>query len=280
MTLAEAAERLQIAAIGTLKQRQKDRLARKHRPKIAAFFRSQKRAVLDALTKEKYLFTESYRKLAEDTTQLTLAQFDRIWDTVTDETIGELQKVVFNAEVDGVSAGVDQLKKLLPFDPSKKAGTTFNLANPRAVQFFKSTGGSVDYIKGINRTTGDSLKRVIGTALDEGWSYSQTAREIQKLYDGPISRDRAQRIAVYETGKSYEKGNELFARSLEDDGVTMEEKWMSSHDPKVRPAHDAITGNESEGWVPLGHVFSSGQTEPPTDPGCRCYMVYRQAPKK
>jgi hypothetical protein len=277
MTLTEAAERLQIAAIGTLKQRQKDRLARKHRPRIAAFFRSQKRAVLDALAKEKYLFTESYRRLTEDTTQLTLSQFDRIWDTISDETIAELQRVVFNAEVDGVAAGADQLKKLLPFDPSKKAGTTFNLANPRAVQFFKSTGGSVDYIKGINRTTGDSLKRVIGTALDEGWSYSQTAREIQKLYDGPISRDRAQRIAVYETGKSYEKGNELFARSLEDDGVTMEEHWETSKDERVRPEH---TANEAEGWVPMGHVFSSGHTEPPTDPGCRCYMAYREAPKR
>jgi uncharacterized protein with gpF-like domain len=135
----------------------------------------------------------------------------------------------------------------------------------------------VDYIKGINRTTGDSLKRVIGTALDEGWSYSQTAKEIQKLYDGPISRDRAQRIAVYETGKSYEKGNELFARSLEDDGVTMEEHWETSKDEKVRPEH---TANEAEGWVPMGHVFGSGHTEPPTDPGCRCYMAYREAPKR
>jgi hypothetical protein len=275
--IAEAAERVQARAIGVLKQRAKDRLARKHRPRIAAVFRNQKRLVLDALAQQKYLFSESYRQLTEGTTQLTLAQFDRIWDDIASRSLSEMQRVVFSAEVDGVAAGADQLKNLIPFDPSKKPGTTFNLANPRAVAFFQKTGGSVDYIKGIQKTTGDSLKRVIGTAIDEGWSYSQTAREIQKLYDGPISRDRAQRIAVYETGKSYEKGNELFARSLEDDGVTMEEHWETSKDEKVRPEH---TANEAEGWVPMGHVFSSGHTEPPTDPGCRCWMAYQQAPKR
>ena len=275
MTLTEAAARLQIAAIGTLKQRAKDRLTRKHRARIAAFFRSQKRQVLDALAQQKYLFVESYRRmLTEDTIQLTLAHWDRIWDEIADDSLSGLQKVIFSAEVDGVSAGAAQLQKQIGlFDKGK----SFNLANPRAVGWFKKTGGSVDYIKGIQRTTGDSVKRVIGTALDEGWSYSSTAREIQKLYDGPIGRDRAQRIAVYETGKSYEAGNEMFARALEDDGVTMEEHWETSKDERVRPEH---TANESEGWVPLGHVFSSGHTEPPTDPGCRCWMAYREAEKR
>lgn len=276
MILTEAAERLQARAIGALKQREKDRLAAKHRSRIAAVFRNQKRQVLDALAQQKYLFAESYRRmLTEETTQLTLQQWDRIWDEIAAKTLPEMQRAVFSAEVDGVVAGADQLRKVLPFDPSKKPGTTFNLANPRAVRWFMDNGGSVDKIKGIQATTGDSLKRVIGAALDEGWSYGQTSREIQKLYDGPISRVRAQRIAVFETGAAYEKGNELFARSLEDDGLTMEESWQTSKDSKVRPEHAA---NEAEGWVELGHVFSSSDTEPPTDPGCRCYMIYRQAP--
>ena len=273
MILSEAAERLQARAIGALKQRQKDRLAAKHRPRIAAAFRSQKRQVLAALAQQRYLFTESYRRmLTEETTQLTLQQWDRIWDEIAGNTLPEMQRAVFSAEVDGVVAGADQLKKQIGLFDAK---SSFNLANPRAVAYFQRTGGNVDYIKGISRTTGKSLKRMIGTAIDEGWSYTSTSREIQKLFDGPISRDRAQGIAVFETGKAYEKGNELFARSLEDDGVTMEEMWMTSHDSKVRPEHAA---NEAEGWVPMGHVYSSGDTEPPTDPGCRCYKIYRQAP--
>jgi uncharacterized protein with gpF-like domain len=115
------------------------------------------------------------------------------------------------------------------------------------------------------------------TAIDEGWSYGQSAKEIKKLFDGPISRDRAQRIAVFESGQAYEAGNNAFAKSLEDDGVTMEQHWMTSHDEKVRPEHAA---NEAEGWVPMGHVFSSGDTEPPTDPGCRCYMIFQAASER
>lgn len=275
MPLTEAAARLQFAAIGTLKQRQKDRIAAKHRPKISAFFRSQKRQVLDALAQQKYLFEESYRRmLTEGTIQLTLAHWDRIWDDIASDSLSGLQQAIFSTEVDGVSAGAAQLQKQIGlFDKGK----SFNLANPRAVGWFQQTGGSVDYIKGIQRTTGDSLKRVIGTALDEGWSYSRTAREIQKLYDGPISLARAQRIAVFESGQSYEEGNRLFAENLKDEGIQMEEKWMTSQDEKVRPEH---TANMAEGWVPMGHTFSSGHDGPPTDPGCRCYMIWRQAPTK
>lgn len=273
MTLEEAAARVQSAAIGALKQRQKDRIARKHRPKIAAFFRSQKRQVLDALAKQEYLFAESYRRiLTEDTTQLTLAQWERIWDEIAADSLPELQKVVLAAEVDGVEAGAAQLQKQIGlFDKTK----SFNLANPRAVDWFRSTGGSVDYIKGINHTTGNQVRTVIASALDTGKSYSTTAKDIRVLFDG-MSRERAQRIAVFESGKSYEAGNRIYADVLADEGIRMEQSWQTSKDEKVRPEH---TANEAEGWVPLGHVFVSGDMEPPTDPGCRCYMTYRQAPK-
>jgi len=275
--LQEAAANLHRAAIGAQKRRQIDALARRHQRRISAFFRKQKAMVLNELSQRQYLFTESYRQLSEETTQLTLQNWDRIWENISNDSLKDLQKVIFDAEAEGVIRGSEQLKKITPFFDKK---SSFNLANPRSVRWFQQKGGSIDYIKGIQKTTGDSLKRVIATALDEGWSYTSTAREIQKLYDEPISRDRAQRIAVYETGSAYEQGNKLFAESLVDDGVEMEEMWMSSHDSKVRPEHDEISGNESEGWVPMGHVFSSGHTAPPTDPGCRCYMIYRQKPAK
>jgi hypothetical protein len=274
IALPEAAARLTRAVVAYRKQREKNRLARIHQKKIAAFFQMQKGIVLDQLKERQYLFSESYRTMAREATiDLTMQNWDRIWEEITNNTTGDLQKIIFSAEVDGVVAGSDQLKKTILFD--KKS--TFSLANPRAVKWFTDNGGSVDYIKGIQKTTGDSLKRVIGTALDEGWSYTSTSKEIQKLYDEPISRARAQRIAVYETGSAYEQGNKLFAESLVDDGITMQEHWMTSHDEKVRPEHAA---NEAEGWVEMGHTYSSGDTAPPTDPGCRCYKEYRQAPRE
>jgi|GEM_PF-978531 uncharacterized protein with gpF-like domain len=278
--LQEATDRLNRAAIGLLKRREIDRIAAKHRPKISAFFRRQRDITLEKFKGYDFLFTESYRALREVANPnefLTTHDMDRLWSEVDSETFDDLQRVIAGVESDGVQAGGNQLSKMLSIDPSKKPGTTFNLANPRAVAWFQKTGGSTQYISGIQATTGESIKRLMTTAIDEGWSYGQSAKEIRKLFDGPISRDRAQRIAVFESGQAYEAGNNAFAKSLEDDGVTMEEHWMTSHDEKVRPEHAA---NEAEGWVEMGHTFSSGDTEPPTDPGCRCYMVYQAASQR
>lgn len=275
--LSEAADRLNRAAIGLLKRREIDRIAAKHRPKLTAFFRRQRDLTLERFKAYDFLFAESYRTLREEVHPnelLTTHDWDRLWTEIDRDTFDDLQQVIAGVESEGMLKGGNQLLKQLQPGGVTPTSAMWTLSNPRAVAWFQSTGGSIDYIKGIQDTTKGSLKRVISTAIDEGWSYNSTAREIQKLFDGPISRDRARRIAVYESGQAYEAGNQAFAASLQDDGLTMEEHWMTSHDEKVRPEHAA---NEAEGWVPMGHTFSSGDTEPPTDPGCRCYMIYRAA---
>jgi SPP1 gp7 family putative phage head morphogenesis protein len=257
------------------KIRSKDKLAAIHQKNIAYFFRAQKAMVMKQLGKRTLSAPlGKARELEDNPWNLTQDEWDRLWQNVTNQTTPELQKIIASAEADALHAGANNFKlAIVGVDPSKKAGTTFNLANPRAVQWFQQNGGSVDYIKGIQSTTSGQIKTIIKNALDTGQAYNKTAKEISDTFDG-MSRDRAQRIAVYETGQSYEAGNRMFADSLVDDGVEMEEMWMTSHDEKVRPEHAA---NEAEGWVSMDHVFSSGDTEPPTDPGCRCYMIYRQA---
>jgi len=273
MTLYEAAARLSRAVIALKKRREKDTLARKHQKKIAAFFRAQKAQVLDRMKEQEYLFSESFRRLSEETIiDFTLQNWDRIWEVIANGSSGDLQKIIFQAEADGVIRGSEQLKKAIPLFDKK---SSFNLANPRAVQWFSDRGGSIDYIKGIQSTTGDQLKSIIGKAIDEGKSYTQTAKEISEKFDD-FTRDRAQRIAVYETGQAYEEGNMLFSQSLKDDGLVMEKKWMTSHDEKVRPEHQA---NEAEGWIPIDQYHGTGDYIPPSDLGCRCYEEYREAPQ-
>lgn len=270
--LSAATARFSAAAINLKKTRDKNRIARQNLPALKAFFAKQQRMVLLRLQMIQSFYQPTGTRAMEAPPTDPLKRWDELWQGVTFDTNADLQKTISTIEREGLQSGADQLATQLKFD----AKDTFSLSNPRAVSWFKKTGGSIDYIKDIQKTTGASLKRVVSTGLDEGWSYNQLSREIQKLYDGPISRDRAQRIAVFETGQSYEAGNRAFADSLTDDGVEMEQKWMTSEDAKVRPEHAA---NEAEGWVPLGHVFSSGDSEPPTDPGCRCYMIYRQGRK-
>jgi uncharacterized protein with gpF-like domain len=201
-----------------------------------------------------------------------LKRWEDIWNSVEFETTPALQKTVKAIEADGLLKGAEQLRNQLQFDPK----TTFSLSNPRAVAFFRKTGGSIDYIKGIQQTTAESLKTVITTALDEGWSYNDTAKEIRKVYDGPITTNRARLIATHEAAQAYEAGNRAFADSIKDDGIEMEKLWTTSHDDRVS---DGCAENEADGWIPIDQPHSSGDQEPPRFPGCRCFEQYRQAAK-
>jgi len=253
-----------IPRTARLKISQKSTLARKHQPALSRFFRKQGLMVLDRLELIQHQFTN---KAAPLPSALNDA-WGNMWGEISQETLPELQGIITDAESSGFLAGGH-------YEAGKwiKGNKFWDLKNPRAVAWFKEHGGSVDYIKGINDTTSELVKGVISRGLDQGQSYNEIAKGIRSEFDG-MTRERAQRIAVFETGKSYEAGNRAFVDTLTDEGVEMEEKWMTSHDEKVRPEHAA---NEAEGWVPMDHVFSSGDTEPPTDPGCRCYMIYRQA---
>lgn len=283
MTLSEAADLLNRAAIGLQKHREVDAIAAKHRPKISTFFRNQKALTLEKFKDYEFLFTESYRALREEARPnvfLTTHDFDRLWSEVDRSTFDDLQRTVAAVESDGVLKGGQQMQKLFGggyYEGGKWVeGIKFwDLKNPRAVAWFQEKGGSLQYIKGIQETTRNQLQTIIGRAIDTGQGYQKTAKEISDTFDD-MSRARAKRIAVFESGQAYEAGNRMFADSLEDDGIEMQEAWVTSHDEKVRPEHAA---NEAEGWVELGHVYSSGDTDPPTDPGCRCYKIYRQAPK-
>jgi len=278
MITQEAAVRLNRAAIGLQKRLEIDRIATQHKPRFAAFFRNQKTRTLEEFRKYQFLFTESYRALREEVRPnefLTTHDWDRLWQEVGRDTFDELQKTIVNTEADGLIKGALQFKKILPTDK-----TTFNLANPRAVEWFLKNGGSVDYIKGINTTTSNQIKTIIRQAIDEGWSYTQTAKEISDKFD-EFSRERAKSIAIYETGSAYEQGNMLFAQSLEDDGIRMVKTWMTSHDDQVS---EGCQENEDEGPIPINQYHRSGHMQPPRFPGrggsggCRCYEIYEQAP--
>lgn len=274
--LTRVINRFTRAAIGLQKIREKDAITAAHLSTIQGFFQEQAHMVLfrfELAMRDQFPEVPpppvSFRQM-EAKQPPGLKKWLEIWDGIEYETTPALQKVVTAIEADALKKGADQLRAQLGFDAKR----TFSLANPRAVAFFRKTGGSVDYIRDIQDTTKESLKTVITTGLDEGWSYSQTAREIRKLYDGPISTKRAQLIATHESAQAYEAGNRAFADTLKDDGIEVEKMWTTSHDDRVS---DGCAENEDDGWIPIDQPHSSGHQEPPRFPGCRCYEQYRQA---
>lgn len=268
-----AASRVRQAAIGLQKIREKNRIARKYYPAFREFFQLQRDLVLEGLMGLEPILDEQSpaktNKAASRVTQAALKQFKGVWDDIEKATTTDLQDLVVAAEMDGMQAGGDLMAKTI-----NPGGKFWDLSNPRAVRWFQKNGGSIDLIKDIQATTAGSLKTVISTALDEGWSPDTTAKEIRKLYDGPISRDRAKLIAVTESARSYEAGNRGFADSLKDDGIQMEKRWENSGDDRVS---DGCLQNTADGWIPIDQPHSSGDQNPPRFPGCRCYEIYRAA---
>jgi hypothetical protein len=266
MTLYEAASRLKYAAIGAKKTRDVNRLARKHRGKMSAFFRKQRGMVLDALQEKQYLFTESYRRLAE--TQYKLSDFNSAWDDIAGLTQDELQVIITQMEAEGLTKGASVAESM--FVPGK--GGSFDLMNPRATNWFLEHGGNFDYIENINRTTGKQLKTIIVDALENQRTYGQTAKAITDKFTD-FSRQRAQNIAVYETAQGYESGNRMLIDSVADAGVKMEKAWMNSGDEKVS---DGCLTNSADGWIPLKQAHTSGHQQPPRMLKCRCYEIFRE----
>jgi hypothetical protein len=269
--LTRAINRFTAAAIGLQKTREKEQIARAHLLDIERVFEDQYHLLMfrfqfmqEYFDKEPVRLMEAKRPANPD----ALKRWMDIWKDVETKTTPPLQQAVKEIEAEALVKGAAQLRTQLDVKG------TFSLANPRAVAWMRKNGGSVDYIRGIQDTTKESLKGLISQGLDNGWSYNQTAKEIRKLFDGPITTKRAQLIAVTESARAYEAGNRAFADTLTDDGITMEKMWVTSHDDRVS---DGCETNELDGWIPIDQPHTSGDQEPPRFPGCRCYEAYRQA---
>lgn len=105
----------------------------------------------------------------------------------------------------------------------------------------------------ISRTTKSELQKIIADGVQEGLSYSSIASQIRETDPFVFSKSRAELIAVNEVGRAYGFGTHEPSRVLvEDEGYTMEKKWNSSHDDRVRKTH---AENASAGWIPFASKF-------------------------
>jgi len=267
LKLLEAATNLEYTARGRLRRRQVDRLARKHRPAVSRFFRDQKRLVLAALATKQHLFSESFRKLSEGTTQFTLADWGLTWDEIEAQTTPHLHQLLAEAEADALIKGATFAKNEVGLP-----GFTFDLANPRAVSWFAEHAGSTQYIKGIQRTSQKQIQTILTRALDTGQSYNKTASQIRARFS-TFSKYRAQLIATHESAQAYEAGSYLSEQQMVDTGIVLEKMWENSGDELVTPECQA---NTDAGWIPFEQDFPSGHLHPPRFPGCRCWHIVQQ----
>lgn len=200
-----------------------------------------------------------------------------IWESVTQATAVDFNSYLDRSILSALIMGGGNLFDEINADPAR-LGISWNLENPRAVEY--AAEHAAEQVTKIDETTRSYLNTMIHQATNEGWSYTKLQRAIGSRFvefatggENPRSR----RVAVFELGDAYEAGNEAAARQMQEAGLVIEKKWATIGDDRVRPTH---TDSQAEGWQLMDHIFASGATRSPTDPGCRCVMLYRRATGK
>lgn len=166
--------------------------------------------------------------------------------------------------------GGGDLLRGLGIEDDDDFGITWNLENPRAVEYARQHAAA--QVRRINDTTRDYLNSLITRAVEEGWSYDRLSAAIDGRF-AEFAGGRSRRIAVFELGDAYEAGQDVMVGELKAAGLEMEQKWLTARDSKVRPSHRE---NEAAGWIDVEKQFPSGDSRPPTDPGCRCTRQIRR----
>jgi len=245
------------------KERALGPLIRQYQPDIAAAFQAQGAAFLKRFATLRSQFNEAISP-ADWGPLFTQTEMDTL--AVLLKPITELQSAALNA---GVRYAIADLE----------LGGSFKLPQPRAVAFLRQQGA--DRVTMINQTTRDRMRSLITQAVDEGWSYTKTAKAIKDRFDGFAGkmpqqhiRDRAELVAVTEAGDAYEEGAMQVGHELVLAGLVMEKSWLTVGDDRVDGARCAA--NHAQGWILLDQAFQSGHQRPLAHPACRCTILVQR----
>lgn len=258
-------------------RRAMERLTEKLRLDIRRAFIQQGRVFVSGLRSTlRRFFAEGFEGHAQFLStplkeSITPSDWLRVWVETENNTFSlfadPIEKAVGRALQLGALATIAENKMKLSFD----------LANPRAVQYLRDYGAR--QVTRINESTRDQLQKLITQAIDEGWSYNKTAEAIIDRFDGFANGmpqqhidSRAHLVAVTETGNAYAEGNLIVARDLQDAGLTMEKAWSTVGDSRVT---EECKANEDAGWIGIDKEFPSGHQRPLRFPGCRCDLLTR-----
>lgn len=155
---------------------------------------------------------------------------------------------------------------------------SFTVKHPDAVKYLDAVGAN--RVTRIDADTRDRLRRIVRDGLARGDSYAKTADVIRDTFRGfstpsPLRhiRDRAELVAVTETGNAYTAGALIQARRIRDLDFRVEKRWLTAGDMRV---DDLICRtNERAGWIDVDDDFPSGHDGPTGHPGCRCAVMTR-----
>lgn len=145
-------------------------------------------------------------------------------------------------------------------------GVSFNLLQPGLLEFIDREIGFL--ITKVNETTRDAVRRAILDGFKAGESLDGIAQRIADL--GAFTVERAELIARTETTRALNGSQrESLSKYAQESGARATKSWLSQRDDKVRPEHESLDGQKR----PVDEAFSNGLQEP-SEPNCRCYLLF------
>lgn len=279
--LLTAAENFVEAVRRSMRLRRREQMARRLELSLRKAFHEQERLFMAGFRKHlRRFFSEDFEgqaafQQAPLNESISASDWLAVWIVVSQKTVELFARPIDQAVQAAFESGA------LAMIGDVGIELSFNLSNPRAEAYLADYGARL--VANIDETTREYLQTVITQAVDEGWSYDQTAQAIANRYEEfAVGRpqehidSRAHGIAVTEIGNAYAEGNLAVAQELQAAGIRMEKKWDTVGDDRVNL--EICKPNEQQSWIPLDQPFQSGHLRPLGHPYCRCDLLTRRKP--
>lgn len=165
-------------------------------------------------------------------------------------------------------------KETLKYNPD--FAINWELRNDPAVRYLDDilvNQSNVYLAWSIWATTYKRVNRLVARWVAEWLSYTEVAKDINKLDPVVFSKNRAKVIAVAELGTAYENWKFMPMQELKNKWEIVLKKWLTVNDERVRPDHHK---NQTDWYIPLDMLFSwTGTKVAPAPPNCRCSLIYK-----
>jgi hypothetical protein len=192
-------------------------------------------------------------------------------------SFGEVLQAAFKPVAEAAMAnGASQLLEEIGAD------NPWTMPQAEVLQFVKSRENR---ISGISDSVWDKLKGSLESGFEAGKNTNEIADDLRAEFNA-LSKYEARRIAMTETGAAFNFSRDAAMRGA---GVQYK-KWLSSHGPNVRPAHEAAEAAYAANPIPITEPFIVGGEElmfPGDENGsagnvinCECISLAVAPPKK
>jgi len=186
-----------------------------------------------------------------------LGAFD---EEITAELSGQLAEIYVSGQAEMITWGKTQ------------AGVPIAYEGPPISQAVDwAATRSARLVTEMDATTKDRLARVIADGIQNKRGVPGLSREIRSTFSD-MTRYRSQLIARTETANALSQTSLDNMKAMGIDG----KQWVTAGDSDVS---EECEGNEAQGIIPRGDVFSGGVAAPPQHPNCRCTISPARLPK-